>query len=127
MNIPKLELYVSGELVYCGRGGCGRRIGYTHGTTVVLLDGFKGSKDGALHRWGHRTLEDGSRQFKRFNRVRRVGAIGGDDEPMTLSGTWRATVKLRGRSPRAGDIVVCPNLKCMARQRVPIVPKPVPG
>lgn len=99
MNSPKLELGITGDRVYCGRPGCFEPIGGV-GPRGVYLPG---------KRWHARRIDD-IVQWERAGRQRRMSWT-----PFEFDVIPNSTV------PRPGDVVVCPNPKCKARQRVPVV------
>jgi hypothetical protein len=115
--IPRLELRIVGGAVVCGRPGCAEPIGLVdlESDPPITLSG---------RRWVHAAAEDGSRQWKQARRARRM--------PPTLSGAlpsgWPSgTPWSRRVLVETGVVVVCPNPKCRARQRVPLVMRERPG
>jgi hypothetical protein len=138
VNIPKLELRIVGDRAYCGRLGCDRLIGrVSHPSAagvkmkilrrstglvedlpraasgyVTLAEANYGETREAPERWHARTLEDGTRQWEQARRARRLPWDPFRGTAADLGPTW-------GKVAGPGDIVVCPNEKCLARQRVP--------
>jgi hypothetical protein len=131
----KLTLRIFGDRVFCGRPGCDKPIGrvsessYTYRkertglveTTAPPSDvGIYLSEANDLEmreageRWHSRTLEDGTREWSYAGRSRRLPF-----DP--FRGTAGAVGPTWGMSVPPGDVVVCPNPKCKARQRIPVV------